>query len=393
MIKPAKKLTILIGTESYYPTISGVAVFSRLLALGMIKRGHTVHVICPATRLESYQETDAGIHVHRVRAIKNPFRPKLKVSLFPRRDVAKWFMTIKPDVVHMQDPTSICSELIRMCKKTQTPSIITNHFSFDYVLSYLPWLKFCHGLIAKMLERYLVKMYNSCGFVTFPSETIRNEFGHHKLKVASEAISNGVNLDQFLPSYNFDEMKQHYRIPNVPIILHVGRLDRDKRSHLVLESFILLRKTHTAHLIICGEGTMKEALRKTARAAGLESDVTFIGFINHQTELPQIYQMATVFTTASTIETQGIVALEAMASGLPLVVPNAGALPELVKDKVNGYLFAPNHVIAMSQKLVDILDNPDEARRMGDKSLEMVEQHEVSHSMNKFEQIYHNLVQ
>ncbi len=385
-------LTILIGTESYYPTISGVAVFSRQLALELIKRGHKVHIICPSTRFKSYSESDNGILVHRIRAIKNPFRPRLKVSFFPRRDVVMWFHRIQPDVAHLQDPTSICSEIIRMCNKTQTKSVMTNHFAFEYVLSYLPWLKFYHRPIAQMLEKYLIRMYNRCDFVTFPSNAIRQKFGHHKLKVPSLAISNGVDLDQFFPSYNFEAMKMRFHLPNKPLILYVGRLDQDKKTGLIIDAFAKMKQNDRHHLIICGEGNKKNRLMQKARRLNLTKHITFINFINHQTELPQLYQMATVFTTASTIETQGVVVLEAMASGLPIVAPNAGALPELVHDGQNGYLFKPDDVGDLAAKLSLILHHPSAARKMGEQSLALVGQHEVSLSIDKFERIYYNIL-
>ncbi len=391
-MKHSHKLTIVIGTESYYPTISGVSVFSRLLARAMVSRGHSVHIICPSTRFASFEEMDHGVHVHRIRSRKNPFRKGHRNSVFSYGPIQFLLQQIKPDIIHLQDPLGTSKAILRCAGKMRTPIVMTNHFAFDYVLSYLPWLAFAHPMITKWLEQYLISMYDRCDYVTFPSETIRRTFGAHKLTVPSEAISNGVSLEQFFPSFNYDEMKAAYHIPDLPLVLHVGRLDQDKGSHLVLESFYQAQQVVPCHLIICGEGNMKEALQQQVRQLGLSSAVTFIGFINHQTELPQIYQMADLFVTASTIETQGIVALEAMASGLPLVVPHAGALPELVKDGVNGYLFEPGNVGAMAKSTLQILQHPDVAEHMGERSLEMVEEHELSRTIHKFETIYREVI-
>lgn len=385
-------MKIIIASESYYPTVSGVAVFSRYLAHGLAKRGHQVHVICPSTNFSNYDETEGDVQIHRLRAVRNPFRPKLKVSFFPNRGVADLMRQIEPDVVHMQDPTSICSEVLKMSEKMAVPTVITNHFAFDYVLSYLPWLKPLHPLIAKNLERYLLGIYNRCDFITFPSATIAQQFANLKLRTPSMAISNGVNLEQFFPSYNYQTMKQRFAIPNKPIVLHVGRLDQDKRSDQVIKAFIELHQSHDAFLLVCGEGNMKEKLIDLIKRANLEKRVRFIGFINHQTELPEIYQMASVFITASTIETQGIVALEAMASGLPLVVPNAGALPELVKNGENGYLFSPDDPLDLAGKTAKILNDPALAKKMGERSLEMVETHQIEKSFDHFEKIYLRLI-
>lgn len=383
-------MKILISTESYYPTISGVAVFSRYLALGLLKRGHEVHVVCPATKFSTYTESDEGIIIHRIRAVKNPFRPKLKVSFLPKSAVAKLFTELKPDIVHLQDPTGISSQVLKQCRKHGIPVVATNHFSFDYVLSYLPLLKPFHKILAKVLERYLVKFYNQCNYLTFPSETIREDFKSQKLLTKSEAVSNGVNLEQFFPDYNFDDILLKYHLPKNPIILHVGRLDQDKSADVIITAFANIKPEYQAHLVMVGDGNNLKKLKAQSADGGKDGHVTFTGFIGHD-ELPKIYQLSSIFVTASTIETQGIVALEAMASGLPIIAPNAGALPELVKEGVNGYLFEPGNDKELTHKLELILENSDKAAKMGVRSLEIIEEHQVEKSYDTFERIYNQM--
>lgn len=384
-------MKIIISTESYYPTISGVAVFSRYLALGLVERGHEVHVICPSTRFETFDEKDEGILVHRIRAVKNPFRPKLKVSFLPKGDVWRIMNKINPDIVHIQDPTSICTQVLKYCNSHHIPVVATNHFSFEYVLSYLPWLKPLHPMLANILESHLIKFYNKCNFLTFPSETIMEQFNCKKIHTKSVAISNGVNLDQFFPSFNVDEIRLKYHLPLNPIIIHVGRLDQDKSADIIIKGFSKVNPKTGAHLLMIGDGNDLKKLKKLAEKLKVGHSTTFTGFVGHG-ELPQLYQLSTAFTTASTIETQGIVALEAMASGLPLVVPKAGALPELVEEGVNGYLFKADDAESMGIKLNKIIEDLSRAKKMGEKSLEMVESHEVKKCYDRFENIYKDLL-
>ncbi len=385
-------MKILIATESYYPTISGVSVFSRYLSLGLAKRGHEVHVICPSPILKSYTEHDHGVVLHRIRGRKNPFRENHRNSFMARPLIKHLFSTIKPDVVHLQDPLPTSRAVLKAAKVAQVPCVVTNHFSFDYVLSYLPLLKPLHPQLSKYLEGYLLKFYNQCDFITFPSETIQNQFKHLDLTSPSLAISNGVDLEQFFPSFNYEELRIHFGIPKKKTVLHVGRLDQDKKPFTMLKAFGLVRKELDAHFVICGEGNKKEALIDLAESLNIQKHITFIGFIDHKIELPQMYQMADVFVTGSEIETQGIVVLEAMASELPVVVANAGALPELVEDGVNGYLCRPGDEIDMAKKLLKILQDPPLAAKMGQHSLEMVEEHQIERSFDKFEHIYNQVV-
>jgi glycosyltransferase involved in cell wall biosynthesis len=114
--------------------------------------------------------------------------------------------------------------------------------------------------------------------------------------------------------------------------------------------------------------------------------------VDATTDLPGIYRIASVFTTASEIETQGLVLLEAMASGLPIVAVDATCIHEVVKDQINGYLIPIGDLNGLADALVGILRNPPKAKKMGVASLSIVQTHSILGSIKKHEKLYRETI-
>ena len=388
-------MKILFATESYYPNISGVAVFAHNLARKMVASGHEVFVIAPSPKMIAYEEKVDGIKIFRLASKTNPFRKGYYVSRWPFKKVGQIIQEVKPDVIHLQDPALISLASLRKARKMKIPVVVTNHFSLEYTISYLPALKIIHPLFLKALRTYLGWFYNRADLLTCPTKTVADNFLKAHLRTKVEVISNGVDLSRFMPFYGDTlDVRRKFKIPfKVPLVLFVGRLDVDKDLKTLIKTIPNVLKENKAHFVLVGEGKVKTILEKMVKDFQISNNVTFIGFIPHDNEiLPRIYQMAEVFINPCPSETQSIVVLEAQATGLPVVLANAGALPELVKEGVNGFLFEPGNEIDLASKINQILKNKEKARKMGENSLERLEAHLVDTTHDRFEKIYLKLV-
>ncbi len=384
----------MIATESYYPNISGVAVFSHNLAKKMVERGHQVYVIAPSAKFTEHTEVVDGVKIFRLASKINRFRQGYYISRWPFAKTSKIMVQVKPDVVHLQDPAMISIGALRAARRMKIPIVVTNHFSLEYVVSYLPWLKLINPFFIRIGIRYLNWFYSKCNVLTCPTETVAKRFRQINHRLQIEAISNGVDLSRFMPYYGDSAQERNkFKIPaNLPIILYVGRLDIDKRIADLVKALPEVLKHISAHLLIVGSGTEQKKLEKLIHKLGIANYVTLIGVIPYaRAELPRIYQTSTVFVDPCPAETQGIVVLEAMASGLPCVVAKAGALPELIKDNENGYLFNPKKHHQLAEKITTILKDKKLTRAMGERGLEMVSAHLASNTFNRFEKIYQEL--
>jgi glycosyltransferase involved in cell wall biosynthesis len=183
-------------------------------------------------------------------------------------------------------------------------------------------------------------------------------------------INYGIELDRFNNKPNNEmvnsTLRGTYNIPpNVPILLHIGRLDVDKSVDIVVRAAAKAMSCNDAHLLIVGDGTEKNKLIQLCKDLNISERSHFPGYIVSRQSLAEVYRIATLFVTASEVETQGIVLVEAAACGLPIVAVNATCIPEIVKHGKNGYLTAPKDSDGMANYLSFLLTNPDKAVRMG----------------------------
>jgi 1,2-diacylglycerol 3-alpha-glucosyltransferase len=162
----------------------------------------------------------------------------------------------------------------------------------------------------------------------------------------------------------------------------MGRIDGEKRLDVWLQSIPLIRKEVDAHFLLGGKGGQLQRLKRLAASLGVAQHVTFAGLIEDR-DLPAFYHLGNVFAISSPAELQSIVTLEAMASGLPVVACDAGALPELCKSGRNGYLFLAGDPVGMAKSLIRILQNPTMAGKMGAESRRIVEEHHDVREMPK----------
>lgn len=383
-------MKIVIGSESFLPNISGVSVHAELLAQNLSKNGHKVFVFAPSESYRTYRDTKSCPYtIVRIKSVPNPFRKGFRFGFLPKNDVAREIAKINPDIIHLQDPTAICTALLKVANSKKIPVVITNHFSLGYVTSYLPLLKPFHGLIRSILQSHLTRFYNKCDYIFCPTETVRADLLKWNITKPIKAISNGVDLERFFSYSSPSAIQLKYHLPINQIVLYVGRINVDKNIETIVSAIPHVLKKVNAHFVFVGGGDDLPKMKKQAKKLNVERQTTFLGFIPHESEdLPQIYQIANVFVIASTIETQSIVTLEAMASGLPMVAANSGALPELVKDGVNGFLFPAKDSEEMANKIVKILEDEKLSMKMKKAALTTVSKHQIRDCLATIENKY-----
>jgi len=176
-------------------------------------------------------------------------------------------------------------------------------------------------------------------------------------------------------------------------VLHVGRLDPDKNVERVIQAAAQAFTENNAHLLIVGDGLRKSALMKLCESLGISDRVHFTGFISTKQGLPELYRIARLFITASEIETQGLVMLEAAASGLPIVAVRATCIPEIVHNGVNGFLAEPGDVEGLGQGISTLLRDGNKVAEMGRASLALAQQHDNRFTIEAHEKLYHQLIE
>ena len=404
-------MKIVIATAVYYPQINGVAVFSHNLALGLARRGHEVMVICPSQTGKNYTRTVDGVktvylksvdaklypdQIHDVPAKKKVFGKELprlvykkgfKVSVFPQREVKRALDAFGPDVVHVQVSDPIGLSVVSWARKAGVPVVTTEHNQPEVLTESLKMPKLMRKSANALLYAYFRNRQSKSDFVTMPTEqAIRNLLSRGEIGVPIAVVSNGVDLSCFKPGAVSGGIYEKYRVPrDVPVVLYVGRVDPEKQVETVIRAFNEARnEIPKAVLLVVGDGVDKARLE---RLYGGADDVRFLGRVLPP-DLYEIYKMGWVFATASEIETQGIVLIEAAASGLPLIAVDKGAVSEVCKDGVNGYLCKPKDVNGMAKAMVEILSDAGLREKLSMASVEIAVEHDFERTLDKFINIY-----
>jgi glycosyltransferase involved in cell wall biosynthesis len=396
-------MRILLGIESYLPNISGVTVFTKRLATHLAESGHQVWIITTSPFGWAHEEKDpADFFIYRLRGWKNPFRRGLRVSsLRNRKEIRRLIGELQPDILHLQDPAIISGLLLREAKRKNIPVIFHHHFSMEFVYGYFKWFGFLKVFLRAFIEHRAHTLYNQAKLVITPTEFVKRVLMGWGIKTPIIAISNGIALDRFKPGKPDKAFYERFELaPEDKIALYLGRLDKDKNIRTLIKAIPRIVEKAPQMLfgaevkfVFVGEGAERAKLEEEIRKKPWAQCVRFLGYIPHEDEIvPKIYQAADLYWTASTIETQSLTTLEAMATGLPVVAANFGALPEIVHENENGFLVDPYNVDGFVAAVLDLFSDPTKAKAFGRRSIEIAAGHDVERSFKKFIATYIDII-
>ncbi|HUF39248.1 MAG TPA: glycosyltransferase [Anaerolineales bacterium] len=385
-------MRIAFINQAYPPMVSGVSFFMEYLAQGMVKRGHDVLVIA-ASEIGSAKHTrQERLEIVRLRSSPNPLRANHHYVSWAYRRVLRNLMEFKPDVIHLHDSSTIGLAGVLAGKKLGIPTALTAHQLPWFVASYMPNLPSLKVRVERVLWDYVRWLGANVQALISPTETIADTIEQYA-GTRPTVIANGIDLERFRPEPAGEHEGEHlcrkYGLdPALPVILHVGRLDVDKQVDLVVRAAAKTLRRSKGQLMVAGDGRQREHLVNLAARLGIGDAAHFPGFVSSTGDLPGLYRLASVFVTASEIEVQPLVLMEAVASGLPVVAVRATSIPEIVADGVNGCLVPPKDTTALADRIVDLIENPELARRMGLRGREISAGYSMDVSVEKHEAFY-----
>jgi 1,2-diacylglycerol 3-alpha-glucosyltransferase len=384
---------ILIGTDSYLPDANGGAYFTHRLAAALTERGHNVFIVCPSRSFKTTVSKDEGFTVYRIRSIPIPVYPNFRLSLLLISGVIKGAVEkISPDIVHIQNHYLIGRWAASAAKRLGIPVIGTNHSMPENLVHYLHPPRIADKLLRKFWWRQCIGVLEQLDIVTTPTKTAVAVLKTAGFSKDVLPISNGIDLERFKPTNDGSYLKRVFGVPiDKPVLLYVGRLDREKRIDAILQALPDILRVTSVHFVVVGIGKEKQRLEELTKKLGIQTAVTFTGFVSDK-DLPNIYRIGDLFVIAGIAELQSCVTMEAMASGLPVVAVNALALPELVHDGENGYLFSDGDSKMLAEKVIAILSNQPMREQMSRKSLGIIKDHDINKTIEKYEAIYSDII-
>lgn len=379
-------MRIALFTDSYLPTIDGVVTSVLTTRRQLEADGHEVVVFAPEDpRRRGFRETGTIY----VRAKEFRHYPGYRLAMFPGREV-DLIKDMGIDVIHIHGVGFVGIKGLWASWQAKIPRVSTFHTMIhDTLPFYSPF-----GLNLHLLERglrfYLRVFLRKTQGVVVPSRAVLQEILALSPKAQiTDVIPTGVDADRFRPDLSGQSIRTKWGLNGHDVILHVGRVAPEKNLTTLIHALPkVLEANPDTKLMIVGTGPYLEKYYELAKHLGLAGDVIFTGFVP-DADLPKYYAAADAFAIASKFETQGLVVLEALASGRPVAGANYRAIPEFVQDGFNGALFEPNDVRGCTAAILRCLRDRDGMR---EAARESALPYSVERCTRRLEQVYERLV-
>ena len=381
-----QSLTILIAADTYPPHVNGAAQFGYRLAKGMTARGHDVHVLaCRPDKGKSFTEFRSEGTVHRIRSHSVPTHEYFRIT-FPweiKKEISLLFDRVKPDVVHIQSHYMIGEHVLYEAERRGVRIVATNHFMPENLNPFLPFPQWFKDIVGRISWKDMGKVMGKADVVTTPTPLAAKAMHRHAFLRKVLPLSNGID------SAAYEIQPGEVIEPHAnPTVLFAGRLAEEKHVDVLIRAVAATPADLNVHLEIVGGGEVRPDLDALVERLGLQDRVKFLGLASDE-DLRTAYIRADIFCMPGTAELQSLVTLEAMSASTPVLLADAMALPHLVRDGENGYLFTPNDSADLAAKITRILRLPAAERQaMGQASRCMVEPHSIQGTLQTFEDLY-----
>ena len=353
-------MKILMLSDVYFPRVNGVSTSIRTGARWLHERGHEVVLAAP----DYGQATDEPFEVIRLPARGIFFDPEDRfIRERALRNAYRALAKRRWDVQHIHTPFQAHRLGAWLARRNGVPAVESYHTYFEqYVAHYLPFLP---AGVLRASSRWLSRrLCNAVDHLIVPSEQMAEVLAGYGVTVPHTVLPTGIDLRTFAGGDGAAFRARHGIAPGRPVIATVSRLAREKNIDFLLAVVAALRREIPDLLfLIAGEGPDAPRLKQRTQALGLQENVRFFGNLDRETELLDCYRAADVFVFASPTETQGLVLIEAMALGVPIVSTAVMGTASVLRN-ARGARVAPESVPEFAAAVQQLLRSPTERQRL-----------------------------
>ena len=386
-------MKILLVANSYLPQLGGLEIAVYNIAHQLVKKGHRVTVVS-GTSVISYSRKmeEGGICVYRM-----PFiLPRIVVRCGYKRAILSLFKCI---ITPLIIPLTLFK--VGLIIKLTKPDIVNLHYIAENAFFCLGVRKFLKFKFIVNIHGEDIEWYNNRSIFSrwLTKETLRNadyvlSNSNHLLcqakkiypgvGIKSNTVGNGIDLNSIKISGKFKNDREY--------LLSIGNFSFKKGFDVLVQAFNIIHSKHpNIDLLMIGDGSEREKCEKLSVKFGPNNSIKFIGEINHS-KITAFLDGSKIFVLPSRREPFGIVLLEAMAAGKPIVATRVGGVPEVVKEGENAILVESNSPGFLAEGIMKLLDNSDLSVQFGKKSNEIVKEFTWEKIVNKYIDVYKSLV-
>ncbi|EHJ93641.1 glycosyltransferase [Vreelandella boliviensis] len=337
-------MKILMISDVYFPRVNGVSTSIASFRGALERLGHSVTLICPDYPLGQVDEPG----VLRIRSHRVPGDPEDRMMRY--RDLlalTPQFAGKAFDLIHVHTPFTAHYAGVALGRRLGLPVVATYHTLFEeYVHHYIRWLP--RRWLRWAARRLSVHQCQQLDALIAPSRAMQDALSRYGVTTPTTVIATGLALESFCHTQGAQhdsDFRAHYHLPQeARLLLYVGRAAFEKNINFLIDMLPKVLAEHpTTRLIITGEGPAHDSLVRRAEEIGLAESVLFLGYLDRNGPLQAAYRAADVFVFASRTETQGLVLLEAMVLGTPVVSTAAMGTLDVLKEGEGCLIAEENH--------------------------------------------------
>jgi 1,2-diacylglycerol 3-alpha-glucosyltransferase len=381
-------LHIAFFTNYYHPVVNGVVRSVASFRENLMKQGHNVFVFAQSD--SAFQDSEPFIF--RYPSLPLPLgeiSTALPVSPF----VDQLLPMLKLDVIHTHHPILLGQTAARKAAELDLPLVFTFHTQYWEYTHYIPFpQEAIQEFLKNAVHRWLREFMQKCQHIVIPSESLKDilvrDYGLHE---RYSVIPTGTDLEPFLNA-DGKALRAESGWQDETVLISVGRLAPEKNWDTLVRAFARVQEEHPgARLVLIGDGAARAGLEALAAELGISDRVTFTGALPFQ-EIPRYLKAADAFAFASVTETQGLVTIEAMAAGLPVVAVDGPGTRDIVEHGKQGFL-VENDPDALAKGLNKLLDDPQRSKRLSNNALKKARMFEVNQLGKQLLGVYEQAIQ
>ncbi|AZT84938.1 glycosyltransferase [Marinobacter sp. NP-4(2019)] len=380
-----RPLRVAMFTNNYLPFIGGVPLSIERLRRGLEHLGDRLLVVAP-----SYKgQPDTEEQVLRVPSLlamgqKREFR---LANIFLAR-IRKRVRAFKPDIIHLHHPFWLGSLGLFMARRLRVPAVYTYHTRLEHYAHFVP----LPGMLFRnLISHALIKHFaNKCDGVIVPTYSTEEYLRMIGVKAPVFVQPTGIEYQRFqqVNPDDIDQLRQSLDLKDEKVLVSVSRLSNEKNIDFMIEAIDSLRQQTDVpfRFLMIGDGHQRDRLQAKIRDLGLEQHATLVGPVPPE-DMATWYRLGDAFLFASKSETQGMVILEAMAAGLPVVAVRSSGIEDVVRDGLNGFK-TPERQDQWCAQVKRLLEDDELRQEMSERALAFASDFSVEQFARDVHDIY-----
>ena len=377
-------MRIIMFSNTYLPTTSGVVTSIALFRQGLMSANHEVHLVVP--QYEDFNDSEP--YIFRFPALDLSDRIDISLVLPFQPLIEPTVRGIMPDIIHSQHPVWLGDLAVAFAHELRVPLVFTFHTRYDeYAQSYVPIVA---GLASKVAEEVVRRYMRQCTHIVAPTPAIRDLIlREYPIDTPVSVVPSPVDLARYSEK-DSRRVRQEFGLHNYEVLLYIGRVAKEKGLDLLVNAFAkVISERPQARLMLVGGGPYRRTLESLVQRHGISRKVIFTGVVPHD-EIPDYTAAADLFVFTSLTDTQGLVLVEAMAAGVPVVAVEAPGPIDILAG--GGGLLVRAVEDDFVQAVLTLLE--DEARRleMGEEAFRLAQPYTIQATTDKMLAVYEQAI-